>query len=63
MAALDNRESMTAIEAVNADGDVIAPILIIQGSQYLTRYFTDLPDRYAIVTSDTGYANDEISLD
>ncbi len=29
MAALDNRESMTAIEAVNVAGDVIDPILII----------------------------------
>jgi hypothetical protein len=63
MAAPDNRESMTAIEAVNADGDVIPPMLIIQGSQFLARYFLDLPDRYCIATSDTGYANDEISLD
>jgi hypothetical protein len=62
MAALDNRESITAIKAVNAAGDVITPILVIQGSQYLTRYFINLPDRYGIATSDTGYTNDEICL-
>ena len=63
MAALDNRELITTIEAINAARDVITPILVIQGSQYLTRYFIDLPDRYSIATSDTGYTNDEICLD
>ena len=63
MAAPDNRESMTVIESVNAIGDVIAPMLVIEGSQFLARYFTDLPDRYCIATSDTGYTNDEICLD
>jgi hypothetical protein len=42
--------------------NVIDPILIIQGSQMLARYFPDLPDRYSIATSHTGYTNDEISL-
>jgi hypothetical protein len=63
MAAPDNRESMTAVESVNAIGDVIAPMLVIQGSQFLARYFTDLPDRYCIAMNDTGYTNDEICLD
>ena len=63
MAASDNRETITIIESVNAVGDVINPLLIIQGSQYLVRYFIDLPDRYYITISDTGYANDEICLD
>ena len=63
MAAPDNRETMTIMESVNAVGDVINPLLIISGSQYLSRYFIDLSDRYCIALSDTGYANDEICLD
>jgi hypothetical protein len=63
MAAPDNRETMTAIESVNAIGDVIAPMLVIKGSQFLARYFADLPDRYCTAMSDTGYSNDEICLD
>ena len=51
MAAVDNRESITAIEAVKAAGDVIDLILIIQGSQMLERYFPDLPDRYGVTPS------------
>jgi DDE superfamily endonuclease len=62
MAAPGNRESMTSIESVNAIGDAIDPMLVIQGSQFLARYFTDLPDQYCIATSDTGYVNDEICL-
>jgi hypothetical protein len=46
MVAPDNRETMTAIELVNAIGDVITPMLVIKGSQFLTQYFADLPDRY-----------------
>ena len=58
MAALDNQESMTAIEAINADGDVLAPMLVIQGSQLLAHYFINLPDQYCITTSNISYIND-----
>ena len=56
------RDSLTAIEAVNACGKDIPPLIILPGSSFLEKYFQDLPDDYAICLSETGFNNDEISL-
>jgi hypothetical protein len=63
LAAPDNRESLTLIEAVSGAGSVIPPFIIISGSQLLERYFVHLPDHYGVAMSETGYNNDKISLE
>ncbi|KAF7566807.1 HTH-Tnp-Tc5 domain containing protein [Pyrenophora tritici-repentis] len=41
----------------------IPPMIIIEGDALLERYFTDLPDNYLIAHSDSGYTNDQLSVE
>jgi len=41
---------------------VLPPMVILQGSSLLKRYFCDLPDNYLVGTSLSGYTNDELTL-
>ena len=60
----DNREYCTSIECINAAGDSIPPLLILQGVTILSSFFNnDLDDRIAVTTAPTGYSNDWISLE
>lgn len=63
LASPDDRTTLTMTECVNADGAVIEPMVIIEGSEFLDRYFTDLPDGYLVARSGSGYTNDELSLE
>jgi hypothetical protein len=59
----DDRTSLTMTECVNAEGNAIPPMIIIEGTAFLERYFTDLPDNYLVAYSTSGYTNDELSLE
>ncbi|KAF2177060.1 DDE-domain-containing protein, partial [Zopfia rhizophila CBS 207.26] len=59
----NNRELMTLVEACSANGEIIDPMIIIKASTILERWVMDLPDDYLIHKSDSGYSNDETSLD
>ena len=60
-----NREYVTAIEAISADGAVLHPLLIAQGSVHLQSWYTrtDIPDEYKIALSSSSYAKDCISIE
>lgn len=59
----DNRESATSIEAINAAGDHIPPIIIMSGINiYLKWFVNDLHEETQITTSESGYSDDWISL-
>jgi DDE superfamily endonuclease/Tc5 transposase DNA-binding domain len=58
-----NHEHVTLTETISAGGWVIPPVIIIQGSVHLERYFQDLPAGYLLAVSDSGYTNDEISYE
>ena len=60
-----NRDYATSVEAVSGDGVVIEPMLILKGVNHLEKWYTQtsLPDNYLIGTSDSGYANDMLSIE
>ena len=58
----ENRESATSIEAINATGLAIPPIIILQGINILMRWFSnDLHPETQITTSESGSTDDWIS--
>src|SRR2546421_1481481 len=63
LASPDDRTSLTMVEAVSGACDVLPPLVILEGSSFLERYFPDLPDNYLVAMSDTGYINDEVGLE
>lgn len=60
----NNRESLTSIETIRGDGTAIPPYVILSGKQFLKKWFeaTNLSEDASFDTSDTGYSNDEISM-
>lgn len=63
MADPDNREYITSVEAVSADGETIAPLIIFKGSSLLHRYsaVNKLHSYITLGFSDSAYINDDIS--
>jgi hypothetical protein len=61
----ENRESATAIEAISAGGQVAPAFLILAGQYHMAQWYQqpELEDDTAIITSASGYSNDEISLE
>ncbi|USP82871.1 transposase [Curvularia clavata] len=59
-----NRESVTVVETVAADGSVLAPFIILKGKAHLSKWYTNtnLPNDYIVAVSETAYNNDELSL-
>ena len=60
-----NREYLISLECVGGGGDVLPNMLILSGKQHLEKWFeeNDLDDNVAFAVSDSGYSNDEISLE
>lgn len=59
----DNRESLTSVETVCADGTAIPPMLILKGEVLLEKYFdNDLHDQTLLATSPSGYTNDFLAM-
>ncbi|OWT42563.1 DDE superfamily endonuclease domain-containing protein [Pochonia chlamydosporia 170] len=61
-----NRESATAIEAISAAGRHCPGFLIMTGSKHMARWYAEsvgLDEDTALGVSETGYSNDELSLE
>ncbi|KAJ0132721.1 Uncharacterized protein HZ326_24208, partial [Fusarium oxysporum f. sp. albedinis] len=60
-----NREWITIIEAVNAEGQSIAPFIIGSGQYHLANWYRecDLPGDWVIALSENGWTNNQLGLD
>ena len=59
----DNRESVTSVETICADGTVIDPFIILPGVNHLHKAFEDLFGNTLIGMSESGYSNDDLNLE
>jgi hypothetical protein len=60
-----NREWITAIEAINAEGQSIPPFIIGSGQYHLANWYRecDLPDDWVIALSENRWTNNQLGLD
>ncbi|KAL2885560.1 hypothetical protein HOO65_070022 [Ceratocystis lukuohia] len=60
-----NRECVTAIQAINAEGWSIAPFIVVAGRYHLASWYleSNLPVDLAIATTHNGWTNDETGLE
>ncbi|KAM5515600.1 transposase [Fusarium oxysporum f. sp. phaseoli] len=60
-----NREWITVIEAINAEGQSIAPFIIGSGQYHLANWYRecDLPGDWVIALSENGWTNNQRGLD
>jgi len=60
----DNREHLTDVECVNAEGEAIQPMLIFRGSTLLNRYSANSLHREVLQGySESGYINDDLAIE
>jgi hypothetical protein len=57
-----NREWVTAIESIRANGDVLPSCVIFKGKTYRESWFDNLPNDWRFEVSENGWTTDEISL-
>ena len=57
-----NREWVTVIESVRANGDVLPPCVIFKGKNYRESWFDNLPNDWRFEVSENGWTTDEIGL-
>jgi hypothetical protein len=62
---LGNREWITVIQAINAEGWAIPPFIIGAGQYHLATWYreSNLPDDWAIATSPNGWTDNELGLE
>ncbi|KAH7464117.1 hypothetical protein FOMA001_g17824 [Fusarium oxysporum f. sp. matthiolae] len=60
-----NREWITVIQAINAEGQSIAPFIIGAGQYHLANWYqeSNLPGDWVIATSQNGWTNNELGLE
>jgi hypothetical protein len=60
-----NREWVTVIEAVSAEGQSIPPFIIVKGKKHLRSWYegSTLPVDWAITLSENGWTNNKLGLD
>ncbi|GKU14024.1 unnamed protein product, partial [Fusarium langsethiae] len=60
-----NREWITVIQAINAEGQSIAPFIIGAGQYHLANWYRecDLPGDWVIATSKNGWTDNELGLE
>ncbi|OBS16237.1 hypothetical protein FPOA_13041 [Fusarium poae] len=60
-----NREWITVIQAINAEGQSIAPFIIGAGQYHLANWYRecDLPGDWVIATSQNGWTNNQLGLE
>ncbi|KAJ0129784.1 Early endosome antigen 1 [Fusarium oxysporum f. sp. albedinis] len=60
-----NREWITIIQAINAEGQSIAPFIIGAGQYHLANWYRecDLPGDWVIATSQNGWTNNKLGLE
>ncbi|KKA22215.1 hypothetical protein T310_3779 [Rasamsonia emersonii CBS 393.64] len=57
-----NREWVTVIEAINAAGWALPPMIIFAGKNHQSNWYPDLPKGWAIGTSNNGWTTDELGM-
>ena len=57
-----NREWVTAVEAINASGWALPPIIIFAGKIYQAAWYNALPSQWTIAVSENGWTTDRIGL-
>ena len=65
LASSNNRDYITIIEEIQGLGEVLPPMVILAATQFLGRWFNnnDIEDNTLSAVLETGYSNDELSLD
>jgi hypothetical protein len=60
-----NREWITVIQAINAEGQAIPPFIMGAGQYHLANWYRDsnLPGDWAIATSPNGWTDNEVGLE
>ncbi|TVY62593.1 High-osmolarity-induced transcription protein 1 [Fusarium oxysporum f. sp. cubense] len=60
-----NREWVTVIQAINAEGWVIAPFIVVAGQYHLASWYqeSNLPGDWAIETTQNGWTDNETGLE
>ncbi|KAF4443607.1 hypothetical protein F53441_11390 [Fusarium austroafricanum] len=60
-----NREWITVIQAINAEGQASAPFIVSAGQYHLANWYRecDLPGDWVIATSQNGWTNNELGLE
>ncbi|KAL2885554.1 hypothetical protein HOO65_070016 [Ceratocystis lukuohia] len=60
-----NREWVTVIQAINAEGWAIAPFIVVAGQYHLASWYreSNLPDDWAITTTHNGWTDNKTGLD
>jgi hypothetical protein len=63
-AEVDERESLTAIECISADGFALPPFFIFQGSVLLKRWFDEsLDPDWVVSVAKTSYVNSDLAFE
>jgi hypothetical protein len=59
-----NREWVTAIQAINAEGQAIDPFIVVAGQYHLANWYreSNLPATWAIATTQNGWTDNETGL-
>jgi hypothetical protein len=57
-----NREWVTVVEAVNAHGSAIPPLIILEAIMHQESWYNSLPRNWSIGVSQNGWTTDEIGL-
>jgi len=60
-----SREWVTVIQAINAEGWAVPPLIVVAGQYHLATWYQDhnLPGDWAISTTQNGWTNDETGLE
>ncbi|KAF4417492.1 hypothetical protein FACUT_12155 [Fusarium acutatum] len=60
-----NREWVTAIQAINAEGQAIDPFIVVAGQYHLANWYreSNLPATWAIATTKNGWTDNETGLE
>ncbi|KAI8690555.1 HTH CENPB-type domain-containing protein [Fusarium sp. Ph1] len=60
-----DREWVTVIQAINAEGQAIQPFIVVTGQYHLANWYqeSNLPGDWAIATSENGWTDNEIGLE
>ncbi|SLM33415.1 conserved hypothetical protein [Lasallia pustulata] len=57
-----NREWVTAVEAINASGWALPPMIIFAGKMHQAAWYDALPPQWTIAVSENGWTTDKIGL-
>lgn len=57
-----NREWVTVVEAINASGWALPPMIIFAGKMHQATWYAALPSQWTIAVSENGWTTDEVGL-